>query len=277
MSKEPGITKKMVFGDEEFDVPFAKGNPGRTKEELDALVQEAARIAAETGRPNDMEMVGTMGFCAPYNPRTYLTNIPHMVCQRDQTVTLRDGVHVNVDIYRPDNTTEKVPAICCFGPFGKNPSEGMDSWQLMGVPPKTVSEYAKFESADPGFWVPNGYAVVNVDPRGIGHSEGDVYLWGSQDAQDGADVIDWVGEQEWCNGKCSVLGNSGVCMTHWRIAAQRRQPHRAVHAGGHRQRTGQRSAISAPGCDTPAAEAGQRQTDTHRRRHGAFGQDAPQQ
>lgn len=215
------IIKKMTFGGEEFDVYFAKGNPGKTKEELAQLVEEAHKAAEEAGRDSDAGMVGTMGFCAPYNPHTYETTIPGIICERDQTVTLRDGVHVHVDVYRPAHSMEKIPAICCFGPFGKNPSEGMDSWQLMGVPPKTVSEYAKFESPDPGYWCHYGYAVVNVAPRGIGNSEGDVYLWGTQDAKDGADVIDWVGEQEWCNGKCTMLGNSGVCMTHWRIAAQR--------------------------------------------------------
>ena len=31
---------------------------------------------------------------------------------------------------------------------------------------------AKFEAADPGYWCHYGYAVANVDPRGIGNSEG---------------------------------------------------------------------------------------------------------
>ena len=146
MAKEPDIIKKMKFGDEEFDVYFAKGNPGKTKEELQKLAEEARN----SDGASDAEMVGTMGFCAPYNPHTYMTTIPGVMCERDQTVLLRDGVKVHVDVYRPANATEKVPAICCFGPFGKNPSEGMDSWQLMGVSPKTVSEYAKFESPDPG-------------------------------------------------------------------------------------------------------------------------------
>lgn len=214
--KAPEIFKTIVFEGEEFQVPFAKGTPGRTKEEL----EEAMRQAAASGAANDGGIVASMGYCAPYNPHTYMTNLPGVLCERDQAVPLRDGTVVYCDIYRPANTQEKVPAICAFGPFGKNPAEGVDSWQLMGVPPKTVSEYSKFESPDPGYWCRQGYAIVNVDPRGIGNSEGDVYLWGSQDAKDGADVIDWVGEQEWCNGKCTMIGNSGVCMTHWRIAAQ---------------------------------------------------------
>ena len=99
----------------------------------------------------------------------------------------------------------------------------------MGVPPKTVSQYAKFEAPDPGYWCHYGYAVANVDPRGVGNSEGDVYLWGSQDAQDGYDFIEWVTAQEWCNGRATMIGNSGVCMAHWRIAATR-PPHLACLA-----------------------------------------------
>lgn len=35
--KQPGITKKMTFSGEEFEVPFAKGNPGKSREELDEI------------------------------------------------------------------------------------------------------------------------------------------------------------------------------------------------------------------------------------------------
>ena len=223
--RQPGITKKMTFGGEEFEVPFAKGNPGKSREELD----EIKRKLQEDPDAGDGEMVATMGFCAKYNPHTYMTDIPNVMCERDVACVLRDGTTIYADIYRPANTTEKVPVICVFAPFGKNPSEGMDSWQLMGVPPKTVSQYAKFEAPDPGYWCHYGYAVANVDPRGVGNSEGDVYLWGSQDAQDGYDFIEWVTAQEWCNGRATMIGNSGVCMAHWRIAATR-PPHLACLA-----------------------------------------------
>lgn len=113
--------------------------------------------------------------------------------------------------------------------FGKRPAEGQDEWKLMGVPPRTVSTMAKFESADPGFWCHNGYAVANVDTRGVGNSEGEVNLWGTQDAEDGYDFIEWVTAQSWCNGKAALFGNSGVCMSNWKIAAQQ-PPHLACLA-----------------------------------------------
>ena len=56
-------------------------------------------------------------------------------------------------------------------------------WQIMGVPPHTVSDMSKFESPDPGYWCRHGYAIANVDPRGIGHSEGDFVQFGTQDGK----------------------------------------------------------------------------------------------
>ena len=50
--KAPGIVKTMKFGDEEFEVPFAKGNPGKTREELDEIKRKrAARLMGKWLRP----------------------------------------------------------------------------------------------------------------------------------------------------------------------------------------------------------------------------------
>ena len=54
--KQPGITKKMTFSGEEFEVPFAKGNPGKSREELD----EIKRKLQEDPEAGDGEMVATM-------------------------------------------------------------------------------------------------------------------------------------------------------------------------------------------------------------------------
>ena len=112
-----GIYKKMTFGKdgEEFEVPFAKGNPGKSREELDEIKRKMREDPEAAG---DGEMVATMGFCAKYNPHTYETDIPGIMCERDVACVLRDGTVIYADIYRPSNTTEKVPVICVFAPFG---------------------------------------------------------------------------------------------------------------------------------------------------------------
>jgi predicted acyl esterase len=49
-------------------------------------------------------------------------------------------------------------------------------------------------------------------------------MFGTQDARDGYDFIEWLVTQWWCNGKVGMSGNSGVAMTQWRIAAEQ-PPH----------------------------------------------------
>lgn len=214
------IYKKTDFNGEEIEVCFVKGLPGKTKEEMDEM--------RASGNVNVDEMASMFSYCAAYNPRTYEAD-PGVLCHQDVAVRMRDGVTIYADIYTPKYQPEPVPVIVSWGPFGKRPAEGQDNWQLMGVPPKTVSEMAKFECSDPGYWCHHQYAVANVDPRGVGNSEGDCYLWGTQDARDGYDFIEWVAAQPWCNGKVTLMGNSGVCMADWKIAAEQ-PPHLACLA-----------------------------------------------
>jgi len=209
------IIVKRTFGGEEYDIPFVKGFPGKTKEEMDAMYA--------SGHVNEDPMAAMFSYCAKLNPRTYEA-APGIICQQDVAVKLRDGVTIYCDIYRPENARETIPCIVSWGIFGKRPAEGQDDWKLMGVPPKAVSEMAKFEAADPAYWCYYDYAVANVDPRGVGNSEGNINLWGTQDAEDGYDFIEWVAAEDWCSGNVTLFGNSGVCMQNWKIAAAK-PPH----------------------------------------------------
>ena len=159
-----------------------------------------------------------MGVCPELIPRTYEC-APGIICEQDVAVKMRDGVTIYVDIYRPKDKTN-IPVIISWSFYGKRPGDGMSEWQIMGVAPGTVSKLTKFESTDPLYWCYKDYAIANVDPRGVGHSEGDVNCFGTQDARDGYDFIEWVAQQPWCNGKVGMGGNSAVAMSQWRIAAE---------------------------------------------------------
>ena len=154
----------------------------------------------------------------PMNRRVYSPE-DGIICMQDVPVKMRDGVTIYADIYKPEEEG-KYPLVISWSFYGKRPFDGQSEWQIMGVPPQTVSDMSKFESPDPGFWCRRGYAVANVDPRGIGHSEGDFVQFGTQDGKDGYDFIEWAAQQEWCNGRCALSGNSCVAMTQWRIASQ---------------------------------------------------------
>ena len=198
-------TKLVIekYGNTEFEVIYRKArNP------ISPSVGESADISA-------------FGFSPDLNTHTYIA-APGILCEQDVPVKLRDGVTIYLDVFRPVNALN-VPAIIAWSYFGKRQQENHE-WQALGVPPGTVSRLAKFESADPAFWCHHGYAVVNVDPRGVGRSEGDIDMFGTQDGRDGYDVIEWAATQHWTNGKVGMFGNSGVAMPQYRIAAEQ-PPH----------------------------------------------------
>lgn len=153
-----------------------------------------------------------------------------MVWERDQMVPLRDGVQICVNIYRPV-TEEKVPAIVAWGDFGR--LGGTHSHDIFpnrcGIPLDSLSGYEKYEGPDPGYWIQYGYAVVCPDARGAFDSEGDIYDYGSQVAEDGYDLIEWLARQDWCSGKIGMSGNSQLAISQWFIAAEN-PPHLAAIA-----------------------------------------------
>jgi predicted acyl esterase len=167
----------------------------------------------------------------PFNQRTYEA-APGIICEQDVAVKMRDGVELYCDIFRPDDDSEKIPAILAWSNYGKRPNEyreGDDIAYTPGVPAGTVSPLAKFEAVDPMFWCYQGYAVINVDIRGIGFSGGFHDQFGSQAGMDGYDFIEWTAVQPWCNGRVTMAGSSALAMDQWQVAAQQ-PPHLACIA-----------------------------------------------
>lgn len=152
-----------------------------------------------------------------------------IVVEKDVRVKMRDGITLCVDIFRP-STEEKVPVIVSWSPYGKDNGtrpgyKGI--FALVGIPNSKVSGLQKFEGSDPAYWCSHGYAVCNPDTRGITKSEGNIYMIGSHEAQDGYDLIEWLGIQDWCNGKVALSGTSYLAFSQWFIAAEQ-PPHLAA-------------------------------------------------
>lgn len=229
------IVKEEQPDGSEIEIIYRKGKPGRDRDELAALRAEGKDVL-------------WFNFCAKPNPRTYEAE-PGIICHQDLATRLRDGTTIYSDVYLPKDSGP-VPLIVSWGPFGKRPSEGMEEWKLMGVPPQTVSTMAKFESADPAYWCRMGYGVANVDPRGVGNSEGDISMFGIQDGRDGYDYIEWAARQSWCSGKVGMFGNSGVCMVQWRIAAEQ-PPHLACIAAWEGSGDIYRESVAVGGVTSP--------------------------
>ena len=156
-----------------------------------------------------------------------------LVYDRDVAIPLRDGIKIYADIFRPvDAESRRVPALIPWSPYGKT-GTGPQKIETMGpfrvaIPWDRTSGYEKFEAPDPAEWCERGYAIVNVDARGVGASEGDVAFWGQQEAEDIYDTIDWLAKQPWCNGSVGMVGNSWLA--HAQINFASRFSHPALKA-----------------------------------------------
>jgi putative CocE/NonD family hydrolase len=69
--------------------------------------------------------------------------------------------------------------------------------------------------------VPRGYAVVNVDLRGFGKSDGIGSLLSDEEADDYVEVIEWAAAQPWSTGKVGLDGVSYLAISQWKVAARR--------------------------------------------------------
>ena len=105
------------------------------------------------------------------------------------TIPVRDGINLVANIYKPE-TPMPVPAIISITPYIA------DGHHQRGV-----------------FFAENGYTYVAVDNRGRGNSDG--IFNGDENGPDGYDVVEWVAEQPWCNGKVAMRGPSFLGGNQW--------------------------------------------------------------
>lgn len=148
------------------------------------------------------------------------------VLDKDLAMQLRDGTTIHLDVFRPTGE-EPVPVIVAWSPYGKaqgSSASVMGVFALVGLPNGAVSGLEKFEAPDPAYWVQHGYAIANVDVRGVVDSEGDSVLWDRQEGRDAYDVIEWLAGQDWCDGKVAMSGTSYLAVSQW-FAAAEQPPH----------------------------------------------------
>jgi pimeloyl-ACP methyl ester carboxylesterase len=72
-----------------------------------------------------------------------------------------------------------------------------------------------------GFFAPRGYAVVMMDLRGTGRSQGCLDHLGPKDAKDLKRIVEWAASQRWSTGRVGMTGHSYVGSTPMVAAAQK--------------------------------------------------------
>jgi predicted acyl esterase len=135
-----------------------------------------------------------------------------ILVEKDVAVPMRDGARLMADIFRP-KSGEKVPAILNLGPYQKD-----KLWIVPDVLEEKANEWMNWETVNPAWWVPRGYAAVRVDGRGTGKSQGQYQPWSLAEAVDFYDAIEWAAAQPWCNGNIGLLGISYYAINQWFVA-----------------------------------------------------------
>jgi uncharacterized protein len=111
-------------------------------------------------------------------------------------IPLRDGIKLNATVYTPRD--QKEPAPCVF----------------------TLTPYISQSYHDRGlYFAAHGYPFLTVDVRGRGNSEGEFRPL-IQEARDGHDVVEWLAQQPYCNGKITMWGGSYAGYDQWATAKE---------------------------------------------------------
>ena len=113
-----------------------------------------------------------------------------IVIERNLLIPLPDGATLSADLYRPAGAGP-FPALLSFYPYHKDDMIGA----MNEVPRRYFAE--------------NGYACLLIDFRGLGGSSG--VAWEAMDRRegiDGAEAVEWIARQKWCDGNVGMWGLS---------------------------------------------------------------------
>jgi uncharacterized protein len=132
---------------------------------------------------------------------TYAAESYQVIFQRNVPVTMRDGVVLRADIYRP-KADGKFPVLLQRTPYDKNNSFGFG---LHGAQ--------------------RGYVVIIEDVRGRYTSQGEWYTF-KHEPDDGYDTVEWAAALPYSDGKVGMFGGSYVGATQM-LAAITHPPHLA--------------------------------------------------
>ena len=146
------------------------------------------------------------------------TSITHLggVVRHSLVVPMRDGVRLATDLYLPENLGPHepgpLPVLLERTPYGKNEETRRERSAANPLPMRRGEVAARFAR--------EGYAVVVQDCRGRFGSEGQFTKYLGE-AHDGADTLQWIMEQPWCNGSVGTYGLSYAAHTQTALATQR--------------------------------------------------------
>jgi putative CocE/NonD family hydrolase len=121
-------------------------------------------------------------------------------------IPMRDNVELNATLYfpkTPDGSSPKTPVIFTLTPY--------------------ISDTYHARAS---YFASHGYVFALVDVRGRGNSGGDFEPF-AQEPKDGHDVVEWLAQQPFCDGKVAMWGGSYAGFDQW-ATAKELPPHLAT-------------------------------------------------
>jgi putative CocE/NonD family hydrolase len=136
-----------------------------------------------------------------------------VLLQSNVRVSMRDGVRLATDVYRPARAGKAVagrfPVIMERTPYGRNVTSFRD-FTAADSQPKTRAAVAEY-------YVRHGYVVIFQDCRGRYESEGEFMKY-LNEAADGFDTCRWIVAQPWSDGRIGTIGLSYAAHTQVALA-----------------------------------------------------------
>ncbi|MGP4043998.1 CocE/NonD family hydrolase [Streptomyces sp. 2A115] len=142
-----------------------------------------------------------------------VTSLPYAIREEEHLwIPLSDGTRLSARIWRPVRSDdEPVPAILEYIPYRKRDFTAVR------------------DSIHHPYMAGHGYACARVDLRGSGESEGvltDEYL--EQEHVDAEEVLAWLADQSWCDGRTGMMGISWGGFNALQVAARQPPSLRAI-------------------------------------------------
>ena len=136
-------------------------------------------------------------------------------------ITMSDGVEIAVNIRMPKgyDKGESYPTIFEMSGYDGGASDGDEPYAGLGS--RVLTEQFK-----------NEYVTVHASVRGTGCSGGEFDLFSWRSALDGREIIAWINDQPWSNGKIGIYGHSYGGITGFMVAATRPPELDAVSVSG---------------------------------------------